>query len=97
MFLASAHTHPHIVEWLLDSGVSVDTECGHHQKAIDVIGQSNAEASKIKQIKALLRLPLKVLQPPPKPTCRAKLGYEEVVKTIFVDGKTFLWAFGGRI
>mmetsp|Transcript_91238 Transcript_91238/g.260609 ORF Transcript_91238/g.260609 Transcript_91238/m.260609 type:complete len:246 (+) Transcript_91238:41-778(+) len=85
LFLACAHTHPHIVEWLIENGVDTDTECGHHQKAIDVIGLSNDNPAKNKSIKELLKQPKKVPKPPPEPSCRAKIGFEEVVKVIYVD------------
>mmetsp|Transcript_91235 Transcript_91235/g.260598 ORF Transcript_91235/g.260598 Transcript_91235/m.260598 type:complete len:210 (+) Transcript_91235:72-701(+) len=63
LFLACAHTHPHIVEWLIENGVDTDTECGHHQKAIDVIGLSNDNPAKNKSIKELLKQPKKGVTP----------------------------------
>lgn len=85
MFLAAAHSHPHIVEYLLENGVDADTDCGHNQKAMDVIGHSNYDPARCDRIRRLLLQPKKAPKPPPAPTVQTKLSHEESVKIIYVE------------
>lgn len=85
MFLASAHSHPHIIEYLLENGVDADTDCGHTQRAIHVIGHFNYDPARCDRIRRLLQQPKKAPKPPPAPSVRTKLSHEETVKVVYIE------------
>ena len=83
LYIATLHSHAHVVEWLLDNGVDVDTKCYAGQVAADSIGEARYDEEAVEKIKTLLRRPKQPPKPPNPPTARANVGYEDVSKIVY--------------
>ena len=77
LYIATLHSHAHVVEWLLDNGVDVDTKCYAGQVAADSIGEARYDEEAVEKIKTLRRRP----KQPPKPRTRRRRARTSATRT----------------